>query len=82
MLVCCKQRRLLSEGNTIAIAPNYWLNLFIETTWQEFLDAGATVSGFRERHWKTVQQIEPGDYFICYLTGVSRFIGAIEVTSP
>jgi EVE domain len=28
-----------------------------------------------------VQQIKPGDYFLCYLTGVSRFIGVLEVTS-
>jgi hypothetical protein len=55
--------------------------LFTGTTWQEFLDAGATVSGFRKRRWKTVQQIKPGDYLLCYLTGVSRFIGVLEVTS-
>ena len=55
--------------------------MFTGTTWQEFLDAGATVSGFRERRWKTVQQIKPGDYFLCYLTGVSRFIGVLEDTS-
>jgi hypothetical protein len=57
------------------------LDLFTGTTWQEFLDAGAKVSGFRERRWKTVQQIKPGDYLLCYLTGVSRFIGVLEVTS-
>jgi len=28
-----------------------------------------------------VQQLKPGDYFLCYLTGVSRFIGVLEVTS-
>jgi hypothetical protein len=57
------------------------LDLFTGTTWREFLDAGANVSGFRERRWKTVQQIKPGDYLLCYLTGVSRFIGVLEVTS-
>ena len=63
------------------IARNYWLDLFTGTTWQEFLDAGASVSGFRERRWTTVQRIKPGDYLLCYLTGVSRFIGVLEVTS-
>ena len=62
-------------------ARSYWLDLFTGTTWQEFLHAGATVSGFRERRWKTVQQVKPGDYFLCYLTGVSRFIGVLEATS-
>jgi hypothetical protein len=28
-----------------------------------------------------VQQVKPGDYLLCYLTGVSRFIGVLEVTS-
>jgi hypothetical protein len=60
---------------------NYWLDLFNLTTWQEFLDAGGQVSGFREGRWKTVQQIKPGDYLLCYLTGLSRWIGALEVTS-
>lgn len=60
---------------------NYWLDLFSGTTWQEFLKAGGQVSGFREKRWRTVQQIKPGDYFLCYLTGVSRWIGILEVTS-
>jgi predicted RNA-binding protein len=59
----------------------YWLDLFSPTTWQEFLEAGGTVSGFRESRWATVQQIKPGDYLLCYLTQISRFIGVLEVTS-
>lgn len=61
---------------------NYWLDLFTGATWQEFLDAGADVSGFRDTRWSTVMQIKPGDYLLCYLTGVSRFIGVLEVTAP
>jgi predicted RNA-binding protein len=61
--------------------PTYWLDLFTGTTWQEFLEAGAKVSGFRERRWKTVQGIKPGDFLLCYLTGLSRFIGLLEVAS-
>lgn len=59
----------------------YWLDLFTRKTWQEFLSAGANVSGFREGRWRTVQQIKPGDYLLCYLIGVSRWIGVLEVTS-
>jgi predicted RNA-binding protein len=59
----------------------YWLDLFTGATWKEFWDAGGKVSGFRESRWATVQKIKPGDYLLCYLTGVSRFIGALEVTS-
>src|SRR5687767_1776401 len=62
------------------MARKYWLNLFTGTTWTEFLSAGATVSGFRDARWSTVKLLQPGDYFLCYLTGVSRWIGVLEVT--
>ena len=61
--------------------PSYWLGLFTGTTWDEFKEAGSSVSGFRESRWATVQKIKPGDYLLCYLTGVSRFIGVLEVVS-
>jgi hypothetical protein len=60
---------------------NYWLDLFTAVTWQEFLQAGGKVSGFRESRWSTLQKIKPGDYFLCYVTGISRWIGLLEVTS-
>lgn len=60
---------------------NYWLDLFTGKTWEEFLKSGATISGFRKHREKVSQNIKPGDYFICYLTGLSRFIGVLEVTS-
>ncbi len=62
--------------------PTYWLDLFTGKTWDEFRKAGSQISGFRESRWTTVQKIKPGDIFLCYLTGVSRFVGALEVTSP
>jgi predicted RNA-binding protein len=61
------------------IERNYWLDLFTGQTWQEFLKSGSTVSGFREGRWSTIQKIKVGDYLICYLTGLSRFIGVLEV---
>ena len=63
------------------MARSYWLDLFTGTTWKEFLAAGGGVTGFRERRWKTVQQMKPGDYLLCYLTGISRWIGVLEVVS-
>jgi hypothetical protein len=58
----------------------YWLDLFTWTTWQEFLEAGGSVSGFREKRWRTVQRMKPGDILICYMTGLSRFFGLLKVT--
>lgn len=60
---------------------NYWLDLFTGVTWEEFTKAGSEISGSRESRWKTVQKIKKGDYLLCYLTGVSRFIGILETTS-
>jgi hypothetical protein len=64
-----------------ASGRSYWLDLFTGATWQEFLAAGGDVSGFRESRWKTMQRLKPGDYLLCYLTGISRFIGLLQVAS-
>jgi len=61
---------------------NYWLDLFTGTTWQEFRDSGATVSGFRARQRKIAQRIKSNDILLCYLTGVMRWVGALEVVGP
>lgn len=60
---------------------NYWLDLFTGKTWEEFHKSGANVSGFKERRGNIAKKIHPGDYLICYLTGLSRFIGVLEVLS-
>ena len=57
---------------------SYWLDLFTGLTWNEFISHGAAISGFRESRWSTVKKIKVGDILLCYLTGVSRFIGALE----
>ena len=58
---------------------SYWLDLFTDQTWQEFLKAGGDVSGFSAHRWNTVKRIKPNDYLLCYLTGISRWIGILEV---
>lgn len=58
---------------------NYWLDLFTGTTWQQFRDAGAQTSGFRARQKNIAQRVKPGDVFLCYLTGVMRWVGALEI---
>jgi hypothetical protein len=63
----------------MAQTASFWLDLFTWETWNEFLKHGGKVSGFRESRWSTVQKVASGDILLCYLTGVSRFIGALEV---
>lgn len=60
---------------------NYWLVLFTAETWDEFTKSGGDVMGFRQSRWSTVRKIQPGDYLLAYLTGVSRLIGVMEATS-
>jgi hypothetical protein len=59
---------------------NYWLDLFTGTTWQEFREAGANVSGFSAKRRKVAQRVQRGDILLCYLTGVMRWVGALEVS--
>ena len=61
---------------------NFWLDIFTPTTWKEFRDAGAHTSGFPETRQNTVNKVQPGDVFLCYVTGVSRWVGALEVVGP
>lgn len=60
---------------------NYWVNLFTGTTWEEFVSNGAAVTGFRSGRTKTASLIRPGDCLLCYLTGLSRWIGVLEAVS-
>jgi hypothetical protein len=59
---------------------NYWLDLFTGTTWREFQNAGANISGFRDHNWNRARNIRPGDFFLCYMVGVKRWVGVLEVT--
>lgn len=59
--------------------PAYWLDLFTGKTWDEFRQAGATVTGFRSGSAALCKRVKPGDIFVCYVTGVKRFVGALEV---
>ena len=61
---------------------NYWLDLFTGTTWEEFRKAGASISGFRERMRPNARRVKPGDVFLCYVTGVMRWVGALKVVGP
>lgn len=61
---------------------NYWIDLFTGTTWAELRTAGARISGFRERMRGVGRRVKAGDIFLCYLTGVMRWVGALQVVGP
>jgi hypothetical protein len=62
--------------------PVYWLDLFTGKTWDEFRKAGATVTGFRQGSRGTCERIRQGDILLAYVTGVKRWVGALEVVGP
>ena len=57
----------------------YWIDVFTPRTWLEFLAAGGVVSGFPHRARKTVSDIAVGDWLVCYVAGISRWIAVLEV---
>ena len=60
---------------------NYWLDVFTGKTWEEFLRNGANVAGFRLPRRNYAKRIRPGDHLLCYISGISRMIGIVEVLS-
>ena len=59
----------------------YWLDAFHGKDWEPFIKMGPSVTGFRKRKEKVARQVRPGDYFLCYLMGIHRFIGVTEALS-
>jgi hypothetical protein len=61
---------------------NYWLNLFTSATWQEFLAAGGTISGFPQSRHEIAKQVQADDILLCYLASAMRWVGALQVIGP
>lgn len=60
---------------------NYYVNLFTGRTWEEFVANGAAVTGFNDHPRTRAKKLKVGDRLLCYLTGVSRFVGVLAVAS-
>jgi hypothetical protein len=60
----------------------YWLDLFTPYTWTKFQEHGASISGFRPRQRiAAFERLNTGDALLCYLVRLSRWCGALEITS-
>ena len=57
----------------------YYIDLFSPDTYQAFTASDRSISGFRERHQKIAGRINPGDFLVCYVTRLSRWVGLLEV---
>jgi len=57
----------------------YYLDLFSPETYARFASSDKTITGFRERHRNVATRVKPGDFLLCYLTRVSRWVGLLRV---
>lgn len=59
----------------------YYLDLFSPLTYKAFLTSARDITGFRAKQRNAASKLKPGDVLMCYLTKVSRWVGALEITS-
>lgn len=60
---------------------NYWVNTFTLKTWEEAQRAGGEIAGFRTWSKMLFDTVSEGDYFLCYILKLKRFIAVQEVIS-
>jgi predicted RNA-binding protein len=63
------------------MTKKYWTAIFNESTWEQFLKHGGNTMGFPYTKVTAVSKISKGDYLICYLTKLSKFVAILEVKS-
>jgi hypothetical protein len=57
----------------------YFLAVFSPETHAAFSATDRRVMGFRERHRKAAGKVNAGDLLVCYLTGLSRWVGLLRI---
>ena len=57
----------------------YFIDLFSPETYEAFKRSSRDISGFRIRHKGMAERVASGDMLICYMTRLSRWVGALEV---
>jgi len=75
-------KSLLIHNNVITdMEVKYYIALFNEETWNEFLEKGSSVYGTTLSKRRNIEKIIPGDFLVCYVTKLSRFVGLLEISS-
>ncbi len=60
----------------------YHLDISTPETWEAFIEKDATVTGFEEKYRRFAEErVSRGDIFLCYLKGLMRWCGALQVES-
>lgn len=61
------------------MTTDYWVDLYDVGTWSESCKHGVSLTGFTESMRTIAERIRPGDTLLCYVVGVQRWVGALEV---
>ncbi len=59
----------------------YYLDVFSPETYEAYSKSDRRITGFAPRYASRAKRVEPGDKFLCYITGLSRWAGMLEVKS-
>lgn len=59
----------------------YYSYLFSPESWKVFLETERSTVGLRKGSRYRAKRVSKTDYFVCYLTGLKRWCGVLEVTS-
>lgn len=60
---------------------NYFMQLYSPTTFEIFTKSDRTITGVKQRYRNICKRISVGDRFLCYVAGISRWMGILEITS-
>lgn len=59
----------------------YWLALYTPETWGQFVAYGGDSYGVRDAICARLNGVAPGDFLLCYITKISRFVAIMRVES-
>lgn len=60
----------------------YFVDIFSVETYEAFSKTPKTIAGFHPKRKAWLTKIKPGDKILCYLKGLSCWVGMLEVTGP
>lgn len=63
------------------MGPRYYLALFNEQSWKEFLDHDTKIYGTNKSKLNRAKKVHSGDYLLCYISKISVFSGILTVNS-
>ena len=71
--------RMSPEDLDRGCRPRYYSVVFTVQSWTLFKAAGGSTAGTRESTWTRVQKINIGDFLLCYLVDVKRWVAILRV---